>query len=126
MSSEFEQMIFECNYLVNTAYYGFGIIDSAETLIVNTENETLQFQCLDLTSTALGLDDNLNIATPEDAQNAYPYVIAALETVEEAIAILDDYSIILTESLQPKKNIPAFAGNKIYNVKVRAPQGGRL
>jgi hypothetical protein len=57
------------------------------------------------TKKRVGLDGGLGIETAEEAEDAYPYLADAVQSVEEAIGALDDYSDTLLEYVQPKGRI---------------------
>jgi flagellin-like hook-associated protein FlgL len=102
MNAEFEEMLGECDHITNGSYYGMGMIDSTDIVVIDTGDGILEFACFDLTSAGLGLDVVLSIETSQDVQNAYPYVVDALQSVEEAVTTLDDYIDTLSEYVQTK------------------------
>jgi len=104
MDAEFQETLSECDYKANGVYYGMGMIDSTDIVVIDTGKEILEFPCFDLTSEGLGVNVSLSIETPQDAQAAYPYVVDALQSAEEAIATLDDYIDTLSQYMQTKGN----------------------
>ena len=104
MNAELQEMLSECDYITNGVYYGMGMIGSTDVVVIDTGSGILEFACFDLTSAGLGIDVGLSIETPQDAQAAYTYVVDALQSVEEAIAALNDYIDTLSQYVQTKGN----------------------
>ena len=102
MNAEFREMLIQCDYTTHGVYYGMGMIDSTDIVSIDTGKGTLEFACFDLTSPGLGLDVGLTILTPQNAQDAYPYIVDALQRAEEATAALNVYIDTLSEYVQTK------------------------
>lgn len=104
MDNELQDKLRKIDRITSQAYYGMGMIDSTEVVAIDTGDEILEFDCFDLTTVGLGLDGGISIDTPENAQIAYPYLVDALQPVEEAIAALNDYVDTLLQYIQTKTN----------------------
>ncbi len=102
MNAEFREMLIQGNYESHRVYYRMGMIDSTDIVSIDTGEGILEFACFDLTSAGLGLDVGLTILTPQNAQDAYPYIVDALQLAEEAVATLNDYIDTLSEYVQKK------------------------
>ncbi len=101
MNHEFAELLNQCDR-ADKVYYGMGIVASTDILVIDTYTEILEFPGFDLTSAGLGLDIGLSIKAPENAQIAYPYIEAALQSVSETIFALDSYINTLSQYLQKK------------------------
>ncbi len=101
-NAHFQGLLRQCDNITNGVYYGMGMIDSTDIVSIDTGKGILEFACFDLTSAGLGLDVGLSIETPQNAQDAYPYIVDALQLAEEAAAALNDYIDTLSEYVQTK------------------------
>ena len=104
MDNELRDKLRKIDRIASLVYYGMGMINSTEIVAIDTGDEILEFDCFDLTTAGLGLDGDISIDTPENAQIAYPYLVDALQPVEEAIAALNDYVDTLLQYTQTKTN----------------------
>lgn len=104
MDNEFQDKLRKIDRIASLTYYGMGMINSTEIVAIDTSDEILEFDCFDLTTAGLGLDGGISIDTPENAQIAYPYLVDALQPVEEAIAALNNYVDTLLQYTQTKPN----------------------
>ncbi len=104
MDSELQDKLRKFDRIASLTYYGMGMIDSTDIVVIDTGDEILEFDCFDLTTAGLGLDGGISIDTPQNAQIAYPYLVDALQPVEEAIAALNDYVDTLLQYTQTKTN----------------------
>ncbi len=102
MNAEFREMLIRFDNVINGVYYGMGMIGSTDIITIDTGKGILEFACFDLSSAGLGLDVGLSILTPQDAHDAYPYIVDALQLAEEAVATLNDYIDTLSEYVQTK------------------------
>ena len=105
MNAEFQEMLKECDPAAGRVYYEMGMIDSTDILVVNTVDGPLEFACLDMTRSGLGIDLDLSIETPEDAQEAYSYIVNAHQLAQESYETLADYARSLYPYMQLKGDI---------------------